>query len=72
MGKDNFDVTDEGSTDKQLGIDIKKFSNDLHELRKMHLIQRIIDYLKLDSVETKKKTNFTLQTSLAQRPQMQT
>jgi len=54
-GEENFNLTDEGSLEKYLGIEIKTTGKDTYELTQTFLIQRIIDLANMDSTERQKR-----------------
>ena len=54
-GQEKFELTDEGSIDKYLGVDITKLSDGSYELKQPYLIKRIIDELKLSITKTQKR-----------------
>ena len=55
-GDENFELTDEGSIDKYLGVDITTHQDGTYELKQPYLTKRIIQELKLSSVETQKRS----------------
>jgi len=52
---ENFELTDEGSIDKYLGVEICDYPDGSYELKQSYLIERIIDALGLTSAETQKR-----------------
>ena len=55
-GKENFDLTDEGTLDQHLGIEIRDKSKGSYEMVQPFLIERIIKYVRLDDKQTQKRT----------------
>ena len=52
-GKEDFELTDEGSIDKYLGVMIKDIDENRFEMSQPFLIKRILDFLSLDENKTK-------------------
>ena len=48
-------MTDEGSIDKHIGVEIDEHPNGSHELKHPYLIQRTIEGLNLSHAETQKR-----------------
>ena len=55
-GIEKFNLTDEGSLDKYLGIEIKDLDRSTYELKQPHLIERIIKHVGLQDTEKQKRT----------------
>ena len=51
-GADKFELIDEDSINKYLGVDIRKNTDGLHKLRQPFLTQRILDELNLSTTNT--------------------
>ena len=54
-GEENFDLTDEGSIDKYLGVEIVKRQDRMYKLKQPFLTRCIIDELKLSEVDSQKR-----------------
>ena len=54
-GEENFELTDEGSIDKYLGVEIQTHSDGSYELKQPYLTQRILQELNLSAVDTQKR-----------------
>ena len=52
-GQEDFEVTDEGSIDKYLGVMIKDINENSFEMSQPFLIRRIIQFLSLDKNKTR-------------------
>ncbi|KAL7534594.1 hypothetical protein ACHAWF_004881 [Thalassiosira exigua] len=52
-GEENFELTDEGSIDKYLGVLIKDIDENTFEMSQPFLIRRIIQFLSLDESKTR-------------------
>ena len=50
---EDFELTDEGSTDKYIGVLIEDINNNSFEMRKSFLVRRIIASLSLDENKTR-------------------
>ena len=55
-GQEKFELMDKGDTDEYLGVDTKKNKDNFSETRQHFLTKRIIEQLKLEEVETQKRT----------------
>ena len=55
-GEEKFNLTDEGSLDKYLGIDIRDLGKDSYELCQPFLIERIIKLVGLEETDKQKRT----------------
>ena len=53
-GDEHFELTDEGSIDKHLDVEISNHPDGTHELKQPYLTKRIVDKLNLSAVETQK------------------
>ena len=53
-GQEKFKLTDEGSIDKYLGVDVTKLPDGSYELKQPYLIKHIVNELKLSITETQK------------------
>ena len=51
-GQENFDLTDEGTLEKYLGIEIKYLDKNTYKLYQPHLIDRIIKFVGFKSLCT--------------------
>ena len=54
-GRENFDLVDQGSIDKYLGLLIRDIDSSTLKMSQTFLIQRILDFLSLDENKTKGK-----------------
>ena len=54
-GSEKFKLTDEGSVEKCLGVDITAREDGTCELKQMFLTKRIVEELNLPAVETQKR-----------------
>ena len=52
-GQEDFELTDEGSIDKYLGVMIKDINENSFEMSQPFLIRRIIQFLSLDKNKTR-------------------
>jgi len=53
-GQENFDLTEKGTLEKYLGIEIKDLDKNTYELHQPHLIDRIIKFVGLEETEKQK------------------
>ena len=53
MGNEDFELTDEGSIDKYLGVKIDNIDKNSFEMSQPFLIQRIIEFLGLQENKNK-------------------